>query len=398
MTSPIVITERQADYLDTERSTAQTVQEMCGHIRAAAGDPLVRAVALEVVDGDPLQSVWAWCKKNIRFVTDEEQLEKLLGRRDELELLISPSVLMRARDRQGDCDDFTMMVCAMLRCLGITPLIKTFKCHREEPWRWSHVCAAALLPDGSVFPLDASHGEFCGWEVPKQDQFKTQLWDMNGRKVGAPQGMGSTRRSRGLSGYVSDRNWTGTPETTVRGPHAGAYPSLDFTRMYSGRRSGLGAIARGKFGMGAIVCDDSGINCYDDGTTSAPAPVNTDPNYFANLSLDYNAPGANYIDTVTGQPINGATGQIISNPTAAQLAAASSSSFNLSNFLSSLIAPATALTAKALTPGAQVLANGSILLPNGQVVAGTPAVSSSNVLLIGGIVIAAVLVLSMGKK
>ena len=47
MNSGVTVSERQADYLDNELSTAQTVQEMCGLIAAAAKDPLVRAVALE---------------------------------------------------------------------------------------------------------------------------------------------------------------------------------------------------------------------------------------------------------------------------------------------------------------------------------------------------------------
>ena len=412
MTSPVVISERQADLGNNDLATAQTIEAMCWHIREAVRDPLVRATALEVSGagmGAPQdarnkgRAIWAWCRHHIQFVTDEDQMQRLLGRGDELELLISPSVLLRARVRQGDCDDFTMLVCAMLQALGVPWVIKTFKCDRQQPWRWAHVCAAAVLEDGTVFPLDASHGDYPGWEVPQQDVYESQLWDMNGNRIGETNGMG---RTRGLSGYTPDPNWTGTPETTYRGPHAGIYPSRDFTRMYSPRQRGLSAIARGKYrGMGD---DTTTTDLFDPstpfGSMFTSGGSSSSPDYFANLSVDYDAPGPNYIDSVTGQVIDGSTGLVISNPTPAQIAQAASSagnvpgtSFNLSSFLSQLTGGAAAVTAAALKqPGAQLLANGSVLLPNGTVVNPNTGISSSALLLIGGALLLVLVV--AGKK
>ena len=194
MTQPVSISEVQADYQDTEKSTAQTVKEMGWHVQSALHDPAVYAAALDACgngivfwDGSAkrkAEGVWAWLKNNVQFLSDETQLQATMGRGEELELLIAPSVLVRADAKAGDCDDFTMLACAMLSCLGVPSLIKTFKCDRSEPWRWSHVCAAAVLEDGSIFPLDASHGDYPGWEVPPVDQFEVALWDMNGNRVG----------------------------------------------------------------------------------------------------------------------------------------------------------------------------------------------------------------------
>ena len=385
--SPVVrISELQADYQDTERSTAQTVAAMGAHVQAALKDPLVLATARACLDADfrpgrlrIAGQVWAWVKQNVRFVTDEDLLLKLLGRQDELELLISPGVLLWARVKAGDCDDFTMLCCAMLAALGVPPLIKTYKCDRTEPNRWSHVCAAAILEDGSIFPVDASHGTYAGWEVPASDVYQSALWDMNGNRVGG--GMGRTR-SRGLSGYTPAPGWTGNEVTTVSGPYAGPYPGGDFTRMYGGRRwQGLNAIARGKYrGMG----DDSTTTAsgFDVSTLALPdsgqpaLPANTS-DFFTDLGDDFSS---------------------LFSPAAGGVSTTSTTGFNLSNFLGQLTGSAASVAAAALaTPGAVQRADGSILLPNGTVVpAASSGVSSSTILLLGGLLF--VMVLMSSKK
>lgn len=393
MTSPVLISETQANYQDTESSTAQTIREMCGHIRASIPDPVVQQCAASI---GPVSSrdrrglaeaVWRWCKRNIDFVTDEDQMQRLLGRGDELELLISPSVMVRLAQKRGDCDCFVMTACALLSCLGVPCAIKTFKCSREEPWRWSHVCAAAVLEDGSIFPVDASHGDYPGWQVPPQDVYSSQLWDMSGNRIGGPM-----RTNRGMGAYQSERGWSGDPMTASQG--VGPYVNEDVMRYWksigrgntaSARARGLGAIARAKYSGGLGDCvngfdDESGEAC----SGSSPAVTVPPPS---------NAPGPNYVDSVTGNLINGATGQIIGP------APVSAAPFNFGNFLGSLIAPAAALTSKALTPGAQVLANGNILLPNGTIVSGTPtasSISTSTLMIIGAVVVGVVLL--AGKK
>ena len=227
MSAPgVLITETQAPF-DDELATEQTVQEMCGHIRDSVDDPEVQRAARDAVSGLGLDQatpsniarcVWVWLFNHIEFVTDDALLLKFMGRQDERELLISPAVMVRARKKQGDCDCFTMMGCALLTCLGVPAFIKTYKCDRRDSDRWAHVCIAVGLEDGSLMAVDASHGDYPGWEVPQENVYASQLWDMNGDRVGGT-GMG-----RALSGYIPATGWTGSEMSTTgrrAGPYAG---------------------------------------------------------------------------------------------------------------------------------------------------------------------------------
>jgi hypothetical protein len=372
----VAISEFQADYQDTERSTEQTVRAMCQHIREAAGDPEVNRAVAAAVQQFPQWSdspsiaascCWHWCKRHIEFVTDEEQLGKLLGRQDELELLISPSVMVRTRVRRGDCDCFTMMLCAMLQSLGITPLIKTFKCDRSDPSRWSHVCAAAVVERGEAMTLDASHGNYAGWEVPSQDVYAWRLWDMDGNVVG-----GSMDR-RGLSGYTPEPGWRGAPGFSV-GSVAGPYANRDFPTAYGSRSRKLRSIADSKFrGMGQV----------DDGITVSSTPIDTSA---INALIDsglYTDTSAG-VDPSTGLSLSTGTGAaapsssvvyINSDGSVSTTPTSSSSTATTLGLLSALIPAAAKLTSQAIaTPGTILLPNGTIAVGTA---AGTPSIASS---------------------
>lgn len=377
MNPPVLISERQADYQDTEKSTAQTVEMMCQHIRDGLRDPEVMRAAIDAVNESGINgcrtreqfatAVWAWCKRNIEFVQDEQQLAEQLGRANELELLIAPAVLVRMDQKRGDCDDFTMMACAMLACLGVPPIICTFKCDAKEPWRWAHVCAAAVLEDGSIFPVDASHGKYAGWRVPDSHAFATQLWDLNGKRVGVPM---QRPRRKGLGDYQRMPSWTGDPMSTVSGPLAGPYPGGDVMRYwYPGPRQSRSAklqnIAKGKFtGMGSCVggFDEFGVACTDF------TPITSDPNA--------TAAALQYLNTPTG--------------TLAGSTAPSAGAFNWNNFFGNLLGAGTTVARTALGPNGQPI-----------VVASAPASTiggiSTSTLLIGAVVLGAVVLLA-GKK
>lgn len=196
----------QADVVDSDNATAQTIARMVDLIKESCGDPLFQRVAQSSLtwsggSGDA-RSIAAGCwwavKHMMRFVQDSGALYLLVGPHDALELLVSPAAMVRARQMQGDCDDFTMMVCAMLQCLGVPFEILTVAASPQDPSRFSHVYARAVMPDGSRIPLDASHGKYPGWEVPKSRQFRLQVWDMDGNAVS------DDARSTwdGLHGYV----------------------------------------------------------------------------------------------------------------------------------------------------------------------------------------------------
>lgn len=363
----IAVSEVQADLLDNNRSTEQTVAAMAHHIQAAMLDPAVYKVGANLAASssgsrrDLAASVWEWCHRNIRFAQDEDLLAAQLGRRDELELLISPSVMVRSSVKQGDCDDYTMMACSLLSFVGLPAYIKTFKCDRRDPERWSHVCAATALEDGSIFPLDASHGDYPGWQVPADDIFESQLWDMDGKRVG---GNGMGRFQRGVGAYRSAPGWTGDPSTTVTGREAGPYsPANDIRSIYQkrcDRMAGLGFIRRAGLGdavdLGGFFSEETG------GGSSAGATPTLDQ------MLQNDTGGGTFGD--------------------------------LSSYFSQLVGAGTTLGAAALgyKPGMAV-PPGYALNAQGQLVKipSTSSGISTNMLLIGGAVVAVIALVALKK-
>jgi hypothetical protein len=185
---------------DSFGATRQTVEVMCQQIRDSARDPMVQRAALNCarafrggplyIGRDPLhdpaalaESCWWWAKHYIRFVHHEALIRQWLNEANQLQLLISPDVLVRMEDRKGDCAIFTSLVCAFLSCLGVDWEIVTVAANPAEPGVFSHVYARAVLPGFLRLALDASHGKYPGWQVPQAHSTRTQVWDMQGRPV-----------------------------------------------------------------------------------------------------------------------------------------------------------------------------------------------------------------------
>lgn len=185
---PIAL-EREHAGLNTPspQVTARTVQKMASHIRASLADPLVRETAASILKacGDQWSGagVWYWVKQHVRFVQDDELILRLFNERDHFELLISPPVLLRMSDPQGDCDDFTMLVCALCSVLKIPSRIVTVMADQNRPGEYSHVYPEAQMPNGVWCALDASHGGYPGWEVPAYDVERRTSWNLDGQVV-----------------------------------------------------------------------------------------------------------------------------------------------------------------------------------------------------------------------
>jgi hypothetical protein len=180
---------------DTNSATNQTVKLMCRYIKEAAADPVLKDAAAYVRNAyagastDPGMLAWGvfwFAKHNIKFVVDEAplmRLERIIPGSGyaQQDLLIRPDVLIRMNPREGDCDDFTMMVCALLKCLGVPFSIVTIACGPDDPERWSHVFPIALTP--TPIAVDASHGRGPGWMVPAAQTYRWQAWDENGEPI-----------------------------------------------------------------------------------------------------------------------------------------------------------------------------------------------------------------------
>lgn len=190
----------QGDLQDSDRATAETVACMCKYIADAQSDPGVWQAALESRNwGNPVAGAFWWPKHHIKFVQDDVLVSQLLNERDQLELLVTPPVMVRSSKPRGDCDDFTMMVCALLKCLGVGFEIVTVAADGHDPSRFSHVFCRAVLSDGSRIPLDASHGKYPGWCVPASRTYRMQVWDEQGNPIKDV----ASRKWQGLHGYVA---------------------------------------------------------------------------------------------------------------------------------------------------------------------------------------------------
>jgi len=218
------VTRYQADLHDADIATQQTVDLMCQQIEKAAQDPLLRRAARDAVQrfrGGPLyaaagidptknpcaiaESIWWWVKHALKFQLHEAMIQVWFNERDQLQLLISPDLLLRMSKPRGDCAIFTMLECAMLRAWGIPFEILTAAVTPNSP-DYDHVWARAVFPDGRRLNLDASHGSYPGWQVPFEHRNRAQVWDPRGNPIedAAPQRRGlHGYRRRGLGDAVS---------------------------------------------------------------------------------------------------------------------------------------------------------------------------------------------------
>lgn len=203
----LVVKESTPAADDTDTATRQTVAKMCEYIAAGASDELVKwwgecgVTRYGLGNRDPQAMCWAtyWLVKHaIQFARDEPRLFRV-GEPDALDMLIAPAVLVRMAQPKEDCDGFTMLICALLRTLGIESVIVTVAADPADPERWSHVFPIAILPSGTLCPLDASHGTWPGWMVPREHIFRWQAWTLDAKPVDVPI---PPKRGAGLHGYV----------------------------------------------------------------------------------------------------------------------------------------------------------------------------------------------------
>ena len=186
--------------------TKQTVEQMCEHIRNAQSDPMLQAIAGRLAQtthtpADQLSAIWLWVKNHIKFLHDDVLTRVLFNEGDHFELLISPPVMLRMKAPSGDCDDFTMLACALACAMGFEWGIVTLACDRKRAGEYSHVYGCAWLPNGVMCPVDCSHGKYPGWEVPSHDVQRKTIWNSSARIISDEPGPAALSSTSGL-GYV----------------------------------------------------------------------------------------------------------------------------------------------------------------------------------------------------
>lgn len=160
------------DSSDTDISTRDTVVQMIALANTASRsnlvihvvDSLIKSLPNNPSERDVARAIYNFVRRTVRFKEDEDALFRRLGYgRVDKELLISPDVLLSMNPREGDCDDFSMLVASLLRCVGIHCQFVIICADERLPWKWSHVYVSSLI-EGERVAMDASHGHFIGWE------------------------------------------------------------------------------------------------------------------------------------------------------------------------------------------------------------------------------------------
>jgi len=145
-----------------------------------AADPIFQAFANRTYAGiDPsdkqaiIDRAFETVRGAIHFQRDEVSGAGLgdVAPADLVEFIVRPVDMCRYIDSGiaiGDCDDFSMLISALLATRGIPTKFCTVAAEESAPDQFSHVYCVAYC-DGQRIPLDSSHGEYPGWEV---DQYR----------------------------------------------------------------------------------------------------------------------------------------------------------------------------------------------------------------------------------
>lgn len=388
---------------DPDEATAQTIEIMCGHIKRSAQDPIVQECARSAVRqfrGGPLyaiagidpfsdtarlpavlaESVWWWTKHNLRFVHHHRQIEVWLGERNQLQLLIEPAVLVRMRAMEGDCAIYSMIIPAMLECLGVRWELVTLAVDPSQPEIFGHVYPRAILGYGRRLPLDASHGKYPGWSVPLSHRSRIAVWDDNGRLV-------DDAGEQGFSGLHGYRMRRGFGDAASDAAVADLGSSSDVLAALEGPAAGPNAIGvTGSSGISVIPSIDptTGLSVATFVVPGATPVTGVDPNTGLTTQT-FTVPGA--------APV---TGTVAPSQSSAQWAAFSTAALKDGLTLAEI---------NSIQPGTVVGANGSILrqatglpVPVGNSLSTSltaAGISMPMLLLAGG---GLLLILAMGKK
>jgi len=135
--------------------------------RSAAVRDAVREAQIAYPGLSPEEQIFYYVRGRVRFVEDEVTALPIQTWYQEpiVEALIRPVDLLAQRPvAQGDCDDFSMLVAAMLLAQEIPCSYVTVAADPRDPRQFSHVYVASYR-DGKRFSVDASHGEYPGWEA-----------------------------------------------------------------------------------------------------------------------------------------------------------------------------------------------------------------------------------------
>jgi hypothetical protein len=344
---------KKTNPFDSDKSVADTVALMGTHANNACGSSQVEKALQEaganqqgLSEDQIIQRIFSFIKGNITFLQDEDHLRKMFYDPESKELLITPPALLEMNHSQGDCDDFSMLGCAMLMSKGVKCDFVTVAANSSFPREFSHIYCMVRSRDGRNIPFDASHGKEVGWETARA--FRKQVWPVFSWAGGSR--VGGRRNGKGGMGMVID----------------GSRASFD-TRFKKGL---MGLILNN--GIGDVDCttdDDGNVSCSTDVTST---PLMT---------------GVTNVDPSTGIPydveLNSSSGSTSSSSSSSSAASASTNNLlnSIFNSVSSIVKQVTQQPGTQSTtcnPLTGVCTTSSTVLPTAaQAAAGVSLVSSS---------------------
>jgi hypothetical protein len=160
-------------HLDGDPGVEQTIRQMRRLISQGKQDPKVHELAAQILrcarvpaydwTGEA-QAIFNWWHKNIRFTRDVDGHETLHAPADILRLGI------------GDCDDFTVGICSLLKTIGADCRIVTISVDPEG--EFSHVYPEVILPSGKSIALDAARQAAAFGKAPERWTRK-RVWSVD---------------------------------------------------------------------------------------------------------------------------------------------------------------------------------------------------------------------------
>jgi hypothetical protein len=133
-----------------DAGTQQTIRAMRRLIDEGKKDPIIHELAAQILQRARVpahdhqgeaRAVGEAVYRNVRFTRDVYGKETLHAARDIVRLRI------------GDCDDFTILICALLGTIGHKTRIVTVSNHPEDPSQFSHVYPETCV-NGRWIPVD----------------------------------------------------------------------------------------------------------------------------------------------------------------------------------------------------------------------------------------------------
>lgn len=160
-------------HLEGDPGVEQTIRQMRRLISQGKQDPKVHELAAQILrcarvraydwTGEA-QAIFDWWHRNIRFTRDIDGHETLHAPADILRLGI------------GDCDDFTVGICSLLKTIGADCRIVTIAVHPEG--EFSHVYPEVILPSGRSIALDAARQSAAFGKSPERFTRK-RVWSVD---------------------------------------------------------------------------------------------------------------------------------------------------------------------------------------------------------------------------